>query len=193
MGSQSRTRKSRGKIIFPPLQHMEIAQVSFLERSASLPVPHVTHSLTHTHTQERPPPKPEFIYKKLCIYSYTFKLQSPSKYSLFNAKRFLNSSILMSFSASAIFLFHFFHMGKTFPFEDFFHLGKQTKVTRGKMGWTGRVGNGCPLFVVKHCWTLSTMWAGVLINHPSWNWQTHWKSLKNISLKPNTVSHNNTR
>ena len=90
----------------------------------------------------------------------------------------MNSSILMSFSASAIFLFHFFHMGKTFPFEDFFHLGKQTKVTRGKMGWTGRVGNGCPLFVVKHCWTLSTMWAGVLINHPSWNWQTHWKSLK---------------
>ena len=32
-----------------------------------------------------PPKTPEFIYKKLCIYSYTFKLQSPSKYSPFDA------------------------------------------------------------------------------------------------------------
>ena len=29
--------------------------------------------------------KMEFIYKKLCIYSYMFKLQSPSKYSPFDA------------------------------------------------------------------------------------------------------------
>ena len=27
----------------------------------------------------------EFIYKKLCIYSYMFKVQSPSKYSPFDA------------------------------------------------------------------------------------------------------------
>ena len=48
------------------------------------------------------PKKTEFIYKKLCIYSYIFKLQSPSKYSPFDAihlskcffhcsKRLLNS------------------------------------------------------------------------------------------------------
>ena len=30
-------------------------------------------------------PKTEFIYKKLCIYSYMFKLQLPSKYSTFDA------------------------------------------------------------------------------------------------------------
>ena len=31
------------------------------------------------------PQKMEFIYKKLCIHSYVFKLQSPSKYSPFDA------------------------------------------------------------------------------------------------------------
>ena len=31
------------------------------------------------------PPKTEFIYNKLCIYSYMFKLQSLSKYSPFDA------------------------------------------------------------------------------------------------------------
>ena len=32
------------------------------------------------------PKIPEFIYKKLCIYFYMLKLQSPSKYSSFDAK-----------------------------------------------------------------------------------------------------------
>ena len=31
------------------------------------------------------PYKMEFIYKKLCMYSYMFKLESPSKYSPFDA------------------------------------------------------------------------------------------------------------
>ena len=59
-------------------------------------------------------PKMEFIYKKFCIYSYMFKLQSPSMYCPFDAiqllrhffhcsKQFLNSLVLMPFSASAIF------------------------------------------------------------------------------------------
>ena len=33
------------------------------------------------------PPQKEFIYKTLCIYSYMFKLQSPSKHSPFDAMR----------------------------------------------------------------------------------------------------------
>ena len=52
------------------------------------------------------PKNPEFIYKILCIYSYMFKLQSPSKYSPSNAiclsrcffhcsKEVLNLGILM--------------------------------------------------------------------------------------------------
>ena len=39
-------------------------------------------------------------------------------------KTVLNLSILMPFSASAfVCLCHLFHIGKTFPFEDFFHWG----------------------------------------------------------------------
>ena len=79
--------------------------------------------------------KPELIYKKLCIYSYMFKLQSPSKYSPFDAihllrfffhcsKQFLNSSILMPFSASAIFCFTYSTLTKHFPLRPFFNLEK---------------------------------------------------------------------
>ena len=79
-----------------------------------------------------------------------FKLQSPSEYSSLDAihlsrpffhysKQFLNSSILMPFSASAIVclficLFHLFHISKTFPFEDTSHPGKQTKLFKARSG-----------------------------------------------------------
>ena len=107
---------------------------------------------------------PEFVYKKLCIYPYMFKLQSPSKYSALDAthllrcvfhcsKQFLNSSILMLFGASAIFfLFHLFQIGKTFPFENFFHLGKPKKKSLGaRMGdYRGWAWESCH-FWVKNC------------------------------------------
>ena len=35
-------------------------------------------------------PKKQFIYKKVCIYSYMFKLQSPSKCSPFDAIQLSN-------------------------------------------------------------------------------------------------------
>ena len=70
-----------------------------------------------------------------------FKPQSLSKYCPFDAihlstvfpelKQFLNWSILMPFSASAIFLFHFFHVSKMFPLEEFFHPGKQKNFCLG--------------------------------------------------------------
>ena len=75
-----------------------------------------------------------------------FELQSPSKYSPFDAihlarrfphssKQFLNSLILMPFSAFVIFLFRFFNIGKTFPFEGFFIRGnKQKKSLGAKLG-----------------------------------------------------------
>ena len=61
------------------------------------------------------PKTPKFIYKKLCIYSHMFKLQSPSKYSPSDAmhlsrhcfhcsEQFLNSSFWMSYAVSAIFV-----------------------------------------------------------------------------------------
>ena len=51
------------------------------------------------------------------------------------SKLFLNSLILMPFSASAVFLFCLFLIGKMFPFENFFHPGKQKKVTWGDLRW----------------------------------------------------------
>ena len=39
--------------------------------------------------QRGDPKNMEFIYKTLCIYSYMFKLQSPSKYSAFDVKQLL--------------------------------------------------------------------------------------------------------
>ena len=72
------------------------------------------------------PQNPEFIYKKLCLYSYMFKIQSPSKYSPLNAihilklffhcsKQFLNSLILMPFSASAVFVLPLPQLQNHFP------------------------------------------------------------------------------
>ena len=40
-------------------------------------------------------PRKPGIYKKLCIYSYMFKLQSPSKYSPFDAIRLLRFFLLL--------------------------------------------------------------------------------------------------
>ena len=101
------------------------------------------------------------------------------------SKQSLNSLILMLFSASAFFvcLFYLSHMGKTFLFENFFHLNKQQqKVIWGEIRWIGRV---------RHCWTLSVVWAGELINHPSWHGQTCWKSVQKNSLKTDRASHSN--
>ena len=95
------------------------------------------------------------IYKKKrCIYSYLFKFQSPSKYFPFDelhpprcfypcSKQFLNSSILTPFSVLSFFvspLLHL-HIGKMFPFEDFFFI-RDKKVARGETGWIGRLGQG---------------------------------------------------
>ena len=100
--------------------------------------------------------KLEFIYKKLYIYSYVFKLQSTSKYSPFDAihpwrlfshcsKQFLSLWILVPVVLLLFFLFvclfHFFHISKIFPFEDFFHPGKQKRVAQGEIRWIGRVGH----------------------------------------------------
>ena len=65
-----------------------------------------------------------------------FKLQSPSECSPFDvihlsrlfyhcSKQFLKASVWMPCSASAVFLFHLFLFGNTFPFENFFYSGKQ--------------------------------------------------------------------
>ena len=97
----------------------------------------------------------EFIYKKLCAYSYMFKLQSPSMYSPFDATHLWdvfstaqNSFWTHQFWCLLVLLTFFVSplpLGKTFPFKDFFHLGKHKKdkkVTWVKIQWIGRVGHG---------------------------------------------------
>ena len=90
------------------------------------------------------PQNTKFIYKRLSIYSYMFKLQSPSKYSPFDAihllsnffhcwKQLLNSLTFMPFSVSAIFCFTSFTYWKMFPFEDFFHPRKQKSLKWDQM------------------------------------------------------------
>ena len=94
-------------------------------------------------------PKRELTYKKLCIYSYMFKCQSPSKYSIWcntPIKTFFpqfETFELVDFDAFwylCHFLFHLFHIGKMFLFEYFFY-GGVGKVAQGEIEWIGRVGH----------------------------------------------------
>ena len=124
------------------------------------------------------------------VYSYMFKFQSPSKYSPFDAihlsrhffhcsKQFLNLLILMPFTVSAIFCFPSSTSAICFALRTFFSSG-ETKTNH--LGWDqvnkGGWGMGVMPFLVKSCWTLSAMQAGVLVNHPSWNGQMCWMSLQ---------------
>ena len=130
-------------------------------------------------------------------------LQSPSKCSpcdtihplrFFShcSQQFWSSSILVPFSASAVLfvcLFHFFHRGETFPFEDFFHPGKQKKVTRGEIGWLGRVGLGSHTVFGQKLLNTQCCGAGVRVNHLSWNGKMCWKSLqKNFTEAEHSLS-----
>ena len=129
------------------------------------------------------PPNPEFIYKSLCIYSYTFKLQSLSKHSPFDtihlsrhffycSKQFLSLLILMPFSASLIFCFISSTLAKRFSLGLFSSGETHKNILLGvRFGEYGGWGMGVMPFLVKNCWTLSIVWAGALVNHPSWNGQ----------------------
>ena len=95
---------------------------------------------------------------ELCVYSYMFKLQSPSKCSPFDAihlsrcffhcsKQFLNLSILMLFSASAGFLFFCLFVSPLLPWQSIslwglFSSRETKKVAWGENRWIGRVGHG---------------------------------------------------
>ena len=98
------------------------------------------------------PQKVEFIYKKLHIYSYMFKLHvtfkvlsiwcnTPIKTFLLLLKTVLNSLILMPFCASAVFCFISFTSAKHLSLRTFF-IQWNKKVTWGEIQWIGRVGHG---------------------------------------------------
>ena len=90
---------------------------------------------------ERGPKKPCHLFIKNCSYSYMFKFQSPSKYSPFDAmhllryffhcsKQFLNMSVFMVFSASAICCFTSSTSAKHFPFRTIFTPGNKKSHSR---------------------------------------------------------------
>ena len=129
------------------------------------------------------------IYKKLCIYPYMFKLQSPSNYSPFDtihlsrcffhcSKPFLNSLILLPLSASAVFVSTLPHRQNVSLWE--LISSSKTKKGHSEQDQVNREGGawGSCCFLVKNCWTLSSVWAGVLVNHPSWNGKMRWNSLQ---------------
>ena len=112
------------------------------QRLRSSGVDSLTSILTHMRGI---PPKWNLLIKIVCFncVSYMFKLQSPPKYSPFEARhlsrcfyhcseQFLIFPILVTFSVSSVFfvcLFHLFyvHIGKMFPFKDIFFSSKETK------------------------------------------------------------------
>ena len=82
-----------------------------------------------------------------------FKLQSPSNYSPLDAvhlsrcffrcsKQFLNLSIFMPFSVSAVFCFTSSTSSKCFPLKTFFIWGNTQKVSEGEIRSMGRAGHG---------------------------------------------------
>ena len=117
-----------------------------------------------------------------------FKLHSSSKYSLFDAiyllrcfshcsEQFLNSSVLMPFSASAVFVSPLSHWQHA-ALWGLFSSGETKLVTQGKIRRIGRVAHGGHAVFGQNCWILSAAWAGVLVNHPPWNGQRCWRSLQ---------------
>ena len=75
-----------------------------------------------------------------------------------------------------------------FPLRTFFIWVNKKKSLGERWGEYGRWGRRVMLFFVKNCCILSMVWAGMLVNHSSWNGQMHWKGLQKNSLKSNTNS-----
>ena len=134
------------------------------------------------------PLKTEFIYKKLCINSYMFQLQSPSKYSPVDAihiPRFFFSTAQNSFWTHwfwcLLVLLPFFVSSLPHPQNiciwGLFLLGQTKKSCSGQDWGMRRVGHRSHGIFGQNSWTHSAVWAGALVNRPSWNGQTHWKSL----------------
>ena len=144
----------------------------------------------------------EFIYKKLCIYSYMFKLthlQStlhlvkytywdifPTASNSFWTHQFWCLLVLLTFFVSPI------PHKQNVSLWEIFSSGETKKVTQGKIRWIGRVGAWGSWIFGQKLLDTSVMWVSLLINYLSWNGQTHWKSLQKNSLKLNASSHNTT-
>ena len=124
--------------------------------------------------------KEQNLFIKSCVCSYMFKLQSPSEYFPFDvihqsrrflycSKQFLNSSVLIPFVLLLFLVLFLPHRQNVFLWGHF--SSRETKkVAQGEIRWIRRVRYGVGMvmpFLFKNCWTLSMVWAGALVNHPS--------------------------
>ena len=88
-------------------------------------------------------------------------------------------------------MFHLFHISKMFPFEEFFHPGKQKKKSRGEIGCIGRVGHGGHAILGQKLLNIQHSVGRCTCKSPIMKWANALKVLKKNSLKPNAASHNN--
>ena len=102
--------------------------------------------------------KPEFICKKLCIYSYTCKLQYSPFHAIHLSRcffhcsiQFLNLSILTPFSASAILCFTSSTWPKRFPLRTFFIRETKKSLRVRLCEYLRRGGIRVMPFLVKNC------------------------------------------
>ena len=116
------------------------------------------------------------LQNTLYLMQYTYWDVFPMLKNSFWTRWFWCLLVLLPF-----FLFHLFHVGKTFPFVDFLHPGKQRK-SHSRRDQVNKDGGSrwSSSFLVKNCWTFSPVWAGALVNHPSWNGQTHSESSRKV-------------
>ena len=138
----------------------------------------------------------------MCLYSNIFKLQSSSKYSPFDAvhlsrclfhcsKQLLNWFILMPLSVLQ-FLFHPFHIGRGFSFEEFCHPGKQKESLVAKSSRRiGRVGHRGHAILVQKLLNTQKGVGRCTSKSPIMKWAEVLKVFKKHSPKLSTASHNN--
>ena len=104
------------------------------------------------------------------------------------SNHFLNLSILMPFSASAVFCFTSSTSARHFLLRTFL-IRETKKVSQGPMGWIASTGHGAhAVFGQKLLNIQCSVGRHTLIHHPSWNGQVCWV-FKKHSLKPNATSH----
>ena len=110
------------------------------------------HMCVCIHIWGGTPKNQKCIYKKLCIYSYMFKLQSSSKYSPFDARHLLrlfsaaqNSFWTHQFWCLLVLLLFFVSPLPHWQHASLWGLiiiqGNKKKVAHGLTGWIGRVGH----------------------------------------------------
>ena len=76
------------------------------------------------------------------------------------------------------FLFHLFHISKTFPFEDFFTQGNTKKVTLSKISWIGWVGHGGHAVFGQKLLNTQRGVGRCACKSPIMKWANCWKSLQ---------------